>query len=165
MIDKEQVIIDLDKSTNELIAQMEKCEENDFNFSPEISCWSTAQIAEHILLLETSVNRVMQKAVKTERQIDLKLWPMKKGFEDPLKKYQAPDFIHPSINPKPKTDLINGIITQRELLKQYIRTSDLTETLIYKHPVIGDMTRLEWIYFIIHHGARHMRQIEKMRKG
>ena len=165
MIDKDQVINDLDRSTNELIIQLEKCNDIDFNTSPEANCWSSAQIAEHILLLETSVNRVMEKSINTERQVDMKLASLRSGLENPVKKYEAPEFIHPTSKTKSKTELINGIIAQREILKQIIRTTDLTHTLIYKHPVIGDMTRLEWIYFNIHHAARHVRQIEKMQKG
>ncbi|MGZ5190137.1 MAG: DinB family protein [Flavisolibacter sp.] len=164
MINKKQVVADLDRSTNDLVAQLEKCNDQDFNTPPADNCWSSAQIVEHILLLETSVNQALQKAEITERHFDLKVLPVKHALENLQKKWQAPEFIHPTSIPKQKNELIKSIIVQRDILKELIANSDLSHTPLYKHPVIGDMTRLEWIYFNIHHSDRHMRQIENMQK-
>jgi hypothetical protein len=160
MINKEQILSELDQSTNELIAQLQQCDEANFNKSPGANSWSAAQVAEHILLLETQVNRALLAADITERQIDLKIIPLKKGFENAEKKYVAPDFIIPSASHKNKQELIDGLKKQRDTLKQIIETTDLTHTPKYKHPVIGDMTRLEWVYFTIYHTERHLRQLQ-----
>ena len=162
MIDKEQLLKELNQSTNDLILELQQCEENHFNRRPAENWWSVAQIAEHILLLETQVNYALRKAETTQRQIDLKVMPMKLGMNNLERKYSAPDFILPSADHKEREQLIEGLKKQRDLLKQLIETTDLTETPVYKHPVIGDMTRLEWIHFVIYHSERHIKQMQRI---
>jgi hypothetical protein len=160
MIDREQVLSDLEASTRELIEQLMSCEEKDFNKSPRENCWSAAMVAQHILLLETQVNHALQKAEKTNRPIDLKIAPVKQGMENLELKFSAPDFIIPDTDHKNRQELIDALKKQRDILKKIIQTTDLEEMPTYKHPVIGGMTRLEWIYFNIHHAQRHVRQLQ-----
>ncbi|MFL5808449.1 MAG: DinB family protein [Flavisolibacter sp.] len=161
MINKEQVLSDLDRSTDELIQQLLSCDEKDFNKSPGDNRWTVAMVAQHILILETQVNWAFQKAVKTDRAVDGKLLFVTKGLDNLDKKFVAPDFIVPTTDDKDRHELLDAIKKQRNILRQIIQTTDLEETPTYKHPVIGDMTRLEWIYFNIHHAQRHLRQLQR----
>ena len=160
MINKEQILSDLDRSTDELIRQLLSCDEKDFNKSRGDNCWTVGMVAQHILLLETQVNYALQKAKKTERPVDSKLAFVTKGLDNLEKKFDAPDTIVPTPDEKDRKELIDALKKQRNILKQIIQTTDLEETPIYKHPVIGDMTRLEWIYFNIHHANRHVKQLQ-----
>jgi hypothetical protein len=162
MIIKEQLIQELDGSTDELINMLSFTKDEAFNNKITEDSWSIADVAEHLLILETSVNHALQKTHATERPHDLKIEPMRQGLADEEKKFNAPDFVKPTSLHKDKIQLMEGLKKQREILKKIIQTKDLTETADFKHPVIGSMTRFEWIYFNIFHTHRHLKQIEKI---
>jgi hypothetical protein len=162
MINKEQLISEVDNSTNNLVGAIMNCSEENFNLSPGENQWSQAQVAEHILLLETIVNKALHKADITERNVDLKVELLKKAMASFERKFTAPDFILPTTSHKTKTELIDALTSQRNILKQIILTTDVSETPTYRHPQLGDMTRLEWIYFIITHSDRHVQQIKNI---
>src|SRR5438045_1482849 len=70
---------------------------------------------------------------------------------------------HFEIFEKQKQEIIAALKGQREILEQYVLEYDLGETTEYLHPVIGEMTRIEWIYFIIYHSGKHARQLARIR--
>jgi len=162
MINKEKLLSDVDESTSNLLSAINDCKDENFNRTPGENSWSQAQVAEHILLLEIQVNQALRKAVATQRPVDLKVEPLKKGMASFERKYTAPDFILPTASHKIKIQLADALRKQRDILKHIIETTDLTETPTYKHPQIGDMTRLEWIYFTISHSDRHVQQMKNI---
>lgn len=162
MISKEQLVQELDGSTDELINMLSSTKEEAFNIKIAEGSWSIADVAEHLLVLETAVNFALQKTHATERSPDLKIEPMRQGLADAEKKFNAPDFVKPTSLHKDKLQLIEDLKKQREILKQIIQTKDLTETTDFKHPVIGSMTGFEWVYFNIFHTQRHLKQVERI---
>jgi uncharacterized damage-inducible protein DinB len=162
MIDKQEVLVEVDDSTSNLLQTISDCSEENFNRNPCENCWSQAQVAEHILLLETKVNKALYEADATERNADLKVGLLKKAMASFERKFTAPEFIQPTDLQKNKQELADALLKQRHILRNIIHTTDLTETPTYKHPQIGDMTRLEWIYFIITHSDRHVQQMKNI---
>ena len=78
------------------------------------------------------------------------------------KKYTAPSTVIPKGENKNKEALLDALVQQREILKNMIRQMDLTLITEFRHPVIGSMSRLEWVYFHIYHTERHVRQLRSL---
>ena len=161
MIDKANLIREIDASTEQLTATITAVDDNLFDKTSGPG-WSPAEIAEHILVLETKVNYGLLHAHPTERPVDGKLAAIKQGLASFEKKYDAPDFVKPTGSIKDKAALIEGIRKQRSLLKQHVTSLDLSESCEMRHPVIGAMTRLEWVYFNIYHAGRHVEQMKSI---
>ena len=157
---KEELLSEINSSTSQLIETLLKVNEEDFNKKNSPESWSVADVAEHLLILETNVNFAMQKTHATERPANLKIEAMKLGLADMERKFMAPDFVKPTWQLKQKNVLITELKKQRDILNQIILTKELAETSDFKHPVIGSMTILEWVHFNIFHTQRHIKQIK-----
>jgi hypothetical protein len=160
-MNRDNVITETEQSTKELLDFFSSLNDHDFNNISLANGWTPGQVAEHILLLETQVNKTLPFAHKTERQPDLKAEPVRQGLSDLSRKFVAPEFIMPGKGDKNKDLIIANLAQQRQILKGYIESTDLNETVDYKHPVIGSMTRYEWVYFLIHHAQRHLAQMKQ----
>ncbi len=161
MYTKEELAGMIDQSTSNLLQMLSSIDEKEFN-QRKNEAWSVADVAEHLLSLETQINLFIKEAHPTERAPDLKVEPVMHGLQSFENRYNAPDFTLPSAEDKDKNKLMNGLQEQRDILRQIILTTDITETVNQKHPVIGSMTRLEWACFNIHHTDRHLQQIRNI---
>lgn len=163
-MNKELLIADLDASTESLIQQLETIGQDRFNKQPSHTGWSAAQVAEHLLILEVFANKVVSgETIPSTCPPDSKVPLIKGAMEDMETKRTAPEQVIPSADEKELSHLITAIRAQRDLLKQRITTTDITEACISsKHPALGTLTRLEWIYFTIYHTERHRKQLERM---
>ena len=161
MLSKEELLHQLEASNTELLTTLAAVPPQNFNRGPE-GKWSPGSIAEHLLILETLVNRILLKAHPTERAPDLKVEPIKAGLRDQGRKLEAPAFIHPTGKEINQQEVIAALAAQRKVLKEILEQHDITETADEKHPVIGSMTRLEWTLFNIYHAERHLGQIKAM---
>ena len=161
----ESVIADLDASTRILIKELSDFSDHLFFQRPADGSWSAGEIAEHVLLLETKANEGMHTARAGNRPFDLKIIPMRDGLKEDEKKYTAPSMVIPKGESKNKEALLDALVQQREVLKNMIRQMDLSLITEFRHPVIGSMSRLEWVYFHIYHTERHVRQLRSLRFG
>jgi len=162
MINRELLISELEESTNRLVEQLLHFTDNNFNMRPAEDQWSAGEIAEHIVLLESNVNKALAQTTDSDRPADQKIEAMKKGMNNLERKYIAPEYIRPKPHPKKRDALIEGFKEQRLILQTIIRTKDLEQKTIFKHPVIGEMTGLEWVYFNMFHTKRHGTQLERL---
>jgi hypothetical protein len=162
MINRELLTEQLEESTTELVQHLLRFTDENFNIHPSEDQWSAADVAEHIVLLETKVNEALQQMVVSERPVDQKIAPIKKGLENHERRFAAPLFIHPTKGEKERDELIKRFKEQRLILQSIIRVADLEMTTVYKHPTIGDMTGIEWVYFNMYHTKRHQRQLENI---
>ena len=60
-------------------------------------------------------------------------------------------------NSKPYSTLIDKIVG-------HINSNTIEqETITLKHPILGEMTKVDWIHFMIAHTNRHLVQIEEVK--
>lgn len=157
------LLADLDASTKDIVETLLHFNAETFVDKPSGEEWSAAEIAEHLLMLEVSANRVLGgDAIPTNRPPDEKIAMIKWGMEDETKR-QAPDRVKPGgvyTNPQ---QLIEKLKQQRDQLREAVTAADITEACTSsKHPVMGTLTKWEWVYFIIYHMQRHARQLKRL---
>lgn len=163
-MNKDIIISDLTTSTENFIKQLSIFTPENFNYTPSDKAWSAAQISEHLLKLEILANKIMRgQTVPTNRAADGKISMIKWAMNDVNSKRTAPEIVEPSGEYKDAEQLRDQIIKQRELIKEIIDTTDITDACMSgKHPALGTLTKLEWIYFIIYHTQRHLQQMKTL---
>lgn len=165
LMNKEIILADWQQTTDRLKVLIAFFTPDTFNQHPTESGWSAAQIAEHLLKVDRSTCQALKsKTVPTNRPPDQKIALIKDAMEGGTKRV-APEVVKPSGEFCEPQQMVAELTKQREQVKALISELDLTDACKdYKHPSLGTMTRLEWIYFNIYHAERHMRQMEGLKK-
>lgn len=132
--------------------------------------WSILECLEHIYLIDKAVLAVLTTAeskYKTDNgQTELfgeekikKLLVQGRSFKVP-----APEYV------QPKGEFSSSAIAKQridaviESIKQHLVTNTIEqETYTFKHPILGPMTKTDWVHFMIAHTERHMLQIEELK--
>lgn len=138
--------------------------EEQWNFRGSGIAHTPGQEAEHIALSENDLQRVINNAMKSEanaavaealagKQEELKEIML---GEDAAEAYKAPGKI---IN---KAEVNEFFDAAHAKLMRLLDSSENLSQHVYTHPVdkIGDLTALQWFYYIAYHRERHVRQIE-----
>jgi len=164
MYAREHLLQSLESSTHALSRFFSSVDEKDFN-DQKGNGWTIGETAEHIVLLERLVNEGLPFAHVSSRDPLLKIEPVKSGLQNLTQRFAAPDFIVPAKGMKDQQDLVSQFLVERKKMLQLLSVLDLNETVDYRHPVIGSMTRLEWGYFIVHHAERHLAQMNALQEN
>ncbi len=168
MINKQELARELLENTVYLVATLSNVREADIDRKPSSLAWSPAEIAEHLVILEALAIRILQGRTKPVEDCGCdhdsdpakKVEEIKSAFGDLEKKFTAAGPVAPLGMYKDKDILISKVRTNRQDLAEIVKTQDLTAVCVdFQHGIFGELTRLEWIYFIIYHTERHLRQI------
>ncbi|MDQ3048451.1 MAG: DinB family protein [Bacteroidota bacterium] len=135
-------------------------------YKPLPEAWSVLECLEHLFLVDSNVARVIltpsaDTNVNTtaelfgEGKLNHLLVAKRIEFKVP-----APEFVSP-------TGRFNSLEEVREQITQTIskiilnlEENDITkETRTLKHPRLGEMTKTDWVHFMIAHTNRHIQQI------
>jgi uncharacterized damage-inducible protein DinB len=166
----------------QLKARVETLSEAQQTFRPDEGCWSVAEIIEHLAITEQNMVRLigmlLQKAESaaaenpatgddapaTAATHAFKPFSLDSHIEQIRdKKLNAPEQVRP-----------NGQVALAESLTNLQRTRDAVESFrtrleaadpeaaTYPHPAFGALNVYQWLAFIGHHEARHLRQIEQL---
>ncbi len=140
------------------------------HFKSAENCWSILECLEHIYLIDKAVlgaltassNENMPGNEKTELFGEEKLNKLLvngRAFKVP-----APDYVKPKGQFTTLSEAAQHIDTITNKVIEYIASNPVEqETQTFKHPVLGQMTRTDWIHFLVSHTQRHIHQIEDLR--
>lgn len=142
----------------------------ELEFKPTENTWSILECVEHVFLIGEAVLKVVETPPKTEKaeneKTELfgeeklnKLLVINRAFKVP-----APDFVCPKGRFTKSTDAIQDINFIINKIIHHINSNPIDlETITIKHPVLGAMTKIDWIHFMISHTNRHILQIEELK--
>lgn len=135
-----------------------------FLLQPSPDKWSAAQQAEHLLKVDmTTYQALKSETVPTNRPPDGKVALIREAMECNTKRI-APERVQPSATALEPQAIEEQITALREKVAGLVGELDLSEAChVYKHPSLGTLTRLEWVYFNMHHAERHIRQMEELK--
>lgn len=125
--------------------------------------WSAADCLDHLLILERLIGKVMEgKVTEAQRAPDEKTMTIRNVMLNHDKKLLAA----PAISPHPGNNkdagaLLTELLDNRNTMTGFLSGAD--EKLLcldFEHRMLGTLTRLEWLYFIVYHNQRHLLQIQ-----
>ena len=172
--------------------RVETLSEAQQTFRPADGAWSVAEIVEHLSILEQNMVRLIgmllnkaesaaaatpssapagddAPAAAASSSSTAAARPFKPFSMDELvetirdKKLTAPEQVRPG-GQAALADSLASFQQTRAIVESYrprLEAADL-EAATYPHPVFGDFNTAQWLAFIGHHEARHLRQIERL---
>lgn len=134
-----------------------------FNRVPPLGGWTAGQVCEHLLLGAGVTEVIAGKTQPAGRPADQKVEAIAAVFLDLNTKLQSPDFIIPAAGVYDQQVMIERLKTAWTKLKEAVRLLDLhVLCLDFELPVMGQLTRLEWIWFYVVHTQRHIQQLTRL---
>lgn len=140
------------------------------DFKPSEKVWSILECVEHIFLIAEAVLKVISTPGPTEKTENAKtelfgeqklnkLLITNRAFKVP-----APDFVCPKGELTDGAGAIRNINDITNKIIDHINISEIEkETQTIKHPILGAMTKMDWLYFMVSHTNRHILQIEELK--
>ncbi len=151
----------LDVTTGELLQLASSLNEETINTVPFKDSWTAAQVADHVAKSTAfAVSALEAPGKETERPPNERAEELKAIFLDFTTKLKSPGFIVPTQpNYKKETVLLN-LKLQLEKLNTIRNITDLST--LTSLPALGEITKLELLYFVLYHTQRHVHQLKKI---
>lgn len=154
---------ELDKNTGDVLQMLKDCSEEQFE-KKEGSGWSILETLEHIVVTERLIYRLVTAPAKRFGDAPGLVGPekLKHSMVDLRdRKIEAPDLLLPKGEIKSEAAFIEQFLKERGQLVQALEDGKIVfDNAIIKHPHIGDMTKSDWLHFLIYHTERHLLQIK-----
>ena len=161
MVDTQEVIMELQNTVTELLQVLEAFTQEQLNNIAFEGSWTAAQVAQHILLSNSSIIQYLPVNGKTvEREPGKGIEVLRNTFLDFSTKLKSPDFIIPREGLYKKEEIISNVKTSFAQLNQISNTVDLSGAIV--HPALGEITKFEMLHFVIYHTQRHINQLKKI---
>ncbi len=149
---------DIETTFDNLITELSKFDEDALNQVPFEGSWTAGQTAEHIIICGSGIPDT--QTTKANRASDEKVEVIKELFLNFDLKFETDPSIAPGQPPHDKQLLLNKIMEIKEILKIIADTKSLEELCLdMELPTFGNLTRYEWLRFILFHTQRHTHQI------
>ena len=164
-----EIISEFEAALNEFITILSSFSQQQFNIHPEENSWTAGQVAEHIRKSLKRGDVLLTVDTKpADRPADQFVGNIKSVFTDFSRKLSSPEFIIPADIDYDKNILIQELSNAKKIA-EVAQNLDLSELCTaFAFPVLGNLTRLEVLYFYIYHIKRHIHQLkgiaEKLRQ-
>jgi len=160
---QEELFGAVDRITSELVELVSSFSDEEINEIPFEGSWTAAQTADHVRKSNNGIAQALQmKGRVNERNADERVKELKEVFLDFETKLKSPQFILPGQLGYNKKDLIERLERSIERIKQERRNVDLSE--IIDLTVLGTISKMELLHFVIYHTQRHIHQLRNIFK-
>jgi hypothetical protein len=155
---------ELTSTKQDLLNVLNLFDQENINVIPFENSWTGGQVAEHVLKsLSGCLRNITGPTKLTERNPEEHVKQLGEIFLNLGIKMKSPDFIIPSNEPKNKSFLIKSLGESLEGIKIVAGTEDLSATCTgFEMPMLGALTRVEWISFSLFHTQRHIQQLKNI---
>jgi hypothetical protein len=154
-----------DETTSGLLTTLAAFDATTINRAPSNGGWTAGQVGEHLLKSYGIAELLERNAEPAGRPAHEKIEQLKSIFLNFEIKLSSPPDILPSASPKDRDLLLKALSERIRQIRRLTATKDPTGLCAaYELPVMGALTRLEWIYFAVFHTRRHIRQLQNLMK-
>ncbi|WP_353719483.1 DinB family protein [Dyadobacter sp. 676] len=163
-MDRRQLLRELDATEHDFYSALASFLPHQVNVVPFEGSWTAGQVAEHILLAESGIpETVLGSTTETDRPVAQYVPVIESIFLDYSARYQSPEFIVPTSGPHDRQQLLEAFKTERAAIRKIAENEDLTLTCTdFEFPQIANLTRWEWLQFVLCHSKRHTRQLQNI---
>lgn len=152
----------LEAVTSELLEMVSSFPQEELNRVPGKGGWTAAQVAEHLRKSDTFIcTNLYGNAQAAHRAPDEHVENIRSTFLSADNKFNAPEIITPGNRVYDKAILLADLQHILGKVNLAARTLDLTE--ICRTEALGELSRLEMLYFVVFHTKRHIRQMERIK--
>ncbi|WP_229238687.1 DinB family protein [Dyadobacter sp. Leaf189] len=164
LLDNETLAKTLEQTTAEYLSALTSFSADQVNIVPFEGSWTAGQVTDHLLKSETGLPKMMMgKTAPTTRPVGQTVPQIEDIFLDFSTRLQAPDFNIPDNGPYDLDTIIGEFKAERAAIAEIARSQDLTLSCAeFPFPQVGELTRYEWIYFVVCHSRRHAHQLRNI---
>jgi DinB family protein len=162
-----EYISELDRNTGDILQLLKECSEEQLEIKQEGS-WSILEILEHILITDRSVyNLLLSPSEKQGTAPEVMGRKIKFYMIDKRDiKAIAPLHLLPKGEIKNNAEFIEQFLKQRAFLVDALENNKIIiDNGITSHHVMGDLSKTDWLNFLMHHAERHVLQIKDRLAG
>lgn len=158
---------EFDAATNELAELLAGINEDEINKIPFEGSWTAGQLAKHVIMSDKGFDAMLHGPVKdTDRAPDEKVEKIKTDFLNFNIKMSSPEFVRPELTDYDKEKLLQSFKKIQASIDNAIQTRDLSKTCAaFEIPVLGPLTGLEAVNFVIYHTKRHAHQLKSIKQS
>jgi len=127
--------------------------------------WSIFEILEHIHVTDKAIYHLL--STPSEKKSDSKEIVGAKKLEFYLvqgrnkRKVQSPNLLQPKGRFQDLAEFTTAFTSARNNIKSDLLSGKIiVDNRIHNHFIIGEMTITDWLYFVLYHAERHLKQIE-----
>jgi len=163
--ERERAINELHESRERLLAAVRRLSPSQLAYKPAADRWSVAECIEHIILVETSILRAIEKTVQQPGDAP------QGAIEDGALLAKVVDRSAPMKGPErlmptgrwAHDQLFGEFESTRKRTSEFASTTDakLRES-AFPHPAFGPLDCYQWLLLIAAHGERHRAQAEEV---
>ena len=134
--------------------------------------WTVGEVLDHLVLVEGSVSRVLERRVERARAEGLGAEGEtssvlacldEHGVDGLARRIEAPEMVRPRAGARAREALSSLADTRRALREAMDRVDGLDLTAVSaRHPVLGDLHLYQWLVMVGKHERRHALQIESL---
>lgn len=152
---------DLRSTTDEALKILSSLTDEQLNKIPFEGSWSAGQLAEHVTRSINGMAEALRTPGKiTDRRPDEKANDFKTMFLNFDTKMKSPLFVLPEQDVYEKDVVIDKFKNASEKIIDSADRVNLSELL--NLPPIGELTKLELLYFVLYHTQRHIHQLKNI---
>jgi hypothetical protein len=165
-LDKKELLSSFDDTITELVQALSLFSEEELNTIPFEGSWTAGQVGEHLLKSDYGITKLLLGNTQlSKRPIDEKVEFIESIFLDFTKKAISAKAIWPSDDDKEKEKLIGALKATMDDIRKTAGALDLSLLCMdFPFPTLGELTRWEWITFVICHTKKHIYQIKNIYK-
>ena len=150
---------------------IDNCSEEELHFHPSADSWNILECAEHIWLVNATIYRFLQtpppalphQNKESELHSEGKMNHLLITKRDT--KRTAPQWVIPKGLFKTGEEAKQAVHKATSDIRSILETTDISrETHTLAHPAIGEMTKTDWVHFLISHTQRHVFQMQEIKE-
>lgn len=155
---------EFENTATNLLNTLEQIDPAQINIKPKEDSWTAGQVAEHVFKSAVGIPPLFTGNTEpAQRNPAEKEQTLKNIFLDFNARYKSAPNIVPSNGPHKKAEVVAALEAVIPQINQIIDTQDLfaicTDVDV---PMIGTMTKLEWLYLVCYHTQRHVHQLKNI---
>jgi hypothetical protein len=127
---------------------------------PDSETWSALECMEHITVVEKGLLNVLAMELTDTAPERMGMEKIRAALANREMRVSAPEFILPKGRFASLREAEERFFRQREKLLDMVNAKVHEHDGVFPHPMLGPMTKLEWIYFTLAHTERHLFQIK-----
>jgi len=156
-----KILSDVNDTAEELQRIVSSADEKDLNTVPFEHSWTAAQVTDHVTRSFNGMAEFLGFTGKTaDRKPDEKAGDFKALFLNFETKMKSPPFILPTRDTYRKDILLEKFENSVARFTDVAKKADPAELLDL--PPLGEITKLEAMYFVLYHTQRHIHQLKNI---
>ncbi len=163
----EEIIKELDLTTKALLQSLDNLSEPQLKYKLNPQVWSVHECLEHIVITEIAIYRILVQhdpgdTSTSEEKIGKE--KIERVLQNRSAKAESPESLKPIGRFSSLDELLEKFKSNRQRIVDGLKDNTIIfDSRIIVHPMLGEMTKKDWLHFLVHHSERHCKQIEEIK--